>query len=415
MNIPRKAIIVMGVLAALTLGALWVQRSASMPRTVKITKEDMELFVSAIPAAQLREIQSSPDEKKHLVEQLKEVIAVGQAAELAGYADKPEVKADVTFQIDQILYNAYTKKHPGAKATPDEITAYNQRNPNDFEAFMQSRPAQVQQRAQGPQREQFRQAFGEVKVIADKARKEKLDKDRETELEIMVGRDNLLAEAYVKDLQDSDKLVSEADIQKYYNQHLDEFEEVRARHILIGTKAQAEESDDTDSDEAPKKTLDAKGLSKEEAQKKAESILDRVHKGEDFAKLAQENSDDPGSKTSGGDLGYFGRGKMVPVFEQTAFALKPGEVSGVVESQFGYHIIKVEDHRTPASSDPKVQQEIIGKLKQDKVKEKVDSIVNNSKVQIAEDFNVPEAPALPPGHGAPGPATAPPGHPQVDQ
>jgi peptidyl-prolyl cis-trans isomerase C len=269
MNIPRKAVIVMCVLAALTLGALWVQRSASMPRTVKLTKEDMELFVGALPPAQLREIQSTPDEKKHLVEQVKQVIAIGQAAELAGYADRPEVKADIAFQIDQILYSAYGKKHPGARATPDEITAYNQSNPDAFEAFMRSRPAQVQQRAQGPQREQFKQAFGEVKVIADKARKEKLDKDRETELEIMVGRYNLLAEAYVKDLEDSDKLVSEANIQQYYNQHPDEFEEVKARHILISTKTQPEqEPEDADSDEAPKKLRKPKGCRRKRHRKR---------------------------------------------------------------------------------------------------------------------------------------------------
>jgi peptidyl-prolyl cis-trans isomerase C len=106
---------------------------------------------------------------------------------------------------------------------------------------------------------------------------------------------------------------------------------------------------------------------------------------------------------------------MVPVFEQTAFALKPGEVSGIVESQYGYHIIKVEDHRTTPESDPKVQQDIIGKLKQDKVKEKVDSIVNNSRVQVADDFNVPEAPALPPGHGEPGAPPPTGGHPQANQ
>lgn len=89
----------------------------------------------------------------------------------------------------------------------------------------------------------------------------------------------------------------------------------------------------------------------EQAKQKAESLLTQIKSGADFAQLARENSDDPGSKTKGGDLDWVGHGQMVPEFEQAAFALKPGEVSNVVKSQFGYHIIKVFDRRSNLPKD----------------------------------------------------------------
>jgi hypothetical protein len=81
-------------------------------------------------------------------------------------------------------------------------------------------------------------------------------------------------------------------------------------------------------------------------------------RGRRFSALAKEFSTDPGSKDTGGDLGYFGRGRMMKEFEEAAFALKPGEISNIVETAFGFHIIKVEDRRTQNGPDGKPEEQV---------------------------------------------------------
>ena len=128
-----------------------------------------------------------------------------------------------------------------------------------------------------------------------------------------------------------DTKVSEDDLKKYYDQNKARFtapEERRASHILIKADKGAPAAD------------------REKAKAKAEALLAQWKaKSAAFADLARKNSDDPGSADKGGDLDFFGRGAMVKAFEDAAFSLKPGETSGVVESDFGYHIIQVTGSR----------------------------------------------------------------------
>ena len=112
--------------------------------------------------------------------------------------------------------------------------------------------------------------------------------------------------------------ISDAEAQKFYAGQIGSTkpeEEVRARHILV------------------------------ESKDKAREVYEKLAHGSDFAALAKEYSKDPGSKDQGGELGFFARGQMVPQFEETAFKLNRGEVSEPFESQFGWHIVKVDDRR----------------------------------------------------------------------
>ena len=126
-------------------------------------------------------------------------------------------------------------------------------------------------------------------------------------------------------------VVSEDDLRKYYAENEKRFtvpEERRASHILV------------------KADKDAPKAERDKARAKAEALLAEVRKNpQSFAEIARKNSDDEGSAAKGGDLDFFGRGAMVKPFEDAAFSLKPGEISGIVESDFGYHIIQVTGAR----------------------------------------------------------------------
>jgi parvulin-like peptidyl-prolyl isomerase len=361
----------------------------------------METLVSKFSPDQVRQLSSNPTQKQTLVDDIKKTLAVGTAAEAAGYGERPAIQSQIAFQGDLLLATQYQQKNSTFKVSDDEIAKFNQANPKAFDEFIQNNQ-RFQQQAAGPQREQLKRAFAELKVLAGRAKAEGMAKDRGTQLQMLITKYDILSSAYENDLRNDDKLVAEADIDNYYKQHPEEFNEVHARHILIATVAPQDEKDDEDKGDDKK----AKPLTKDEARKKAASILERIQKGEDFATLAKENSDDPGSKTSGGDLGYFAKGKMVPEFEAAAFSLKPGQVSGLVETKYGFHIIRVEDVRQLAATDAKVRQQMTDKLKNDAVEKRIDEIVKNSKVSVAENFELPGPAAssdphqgqLPPGH-----------------
>ncbi|MEZ5362714.1 MAG: peptidyl-prolyl cis-trans isomerase [Bryobacterales bacterium] len=165
--------------------------------------------------------------------------------------------------------------------------------------------------------------------------------------------------------------ITDAEIELYYNQNRYRFESperVLARHILFMT---------TNPDDPGGKQLEGEAL--EAVRKKAEDALARVKAGEDFAKVAEELSEDPGTKGQGGNLGWVVRGAMVPEFEQPLFALSEGQISDVIKTPFGFHIIQaekkdppqvrsLEDARQEIIADLTIEKEQIGRLERvDKV------------------------------------------------
>jgi peptidyl-prolyl cis-trans isomerase D len=151
--------------------------------------------------------------------------------------------------------------------------------------------------------------------------------------------------------------VTAQDLQTYYDQHRDEYrvpEQVKVSHILIKTPLPE-----------PGAKEDAKAVA--DARARAEGVLKELKAGGDFAKLAEKNSDDPGSAKSGGELGWIGRGRTVPEFEKAAFSLGNGQTSDLVKSSYGFHIIRVEDkHDGHLKTLAEVKSEIEDKVKQQK-------------------------------------------------
>lgn len=177
--------------------------------------------------------------------------------------------------------------------------------------------------------------------------------DVRNQIERKLAIDQLLEDRIAQNIQ-----VSETEIRSFYDSHPDQFQEpeqVKASHILIKV--------DSDADQAQK----------DEAYSKIEKIHVEAEEGKDFAELAQRYSEGP-SKDRGGDLGYFQRGTMVKPFEEAAFGLKVDEVSDIVETPFGYHIIKVYD-RKPSRTVPfdEVQPQIDNHLRQQKMRGEIES------------------------------------------
>lgn len=175
--------------------------------------------------------------------------------------------------------------------------------------------------------------------------------------------------------------IKDEDIEKYYRENQDKYkkaETVNASHILINPKEIDKEKSAKMTEEEKKTEMDK---AKADAKKKAEDILAKLKTGGDFEKLAEENSACPSGKSSKGNLGEFQRGAMVKEFDDAAFGLKPGEISGVVETKFGYHIIKLNSKKEAGLAPLEEAKESIKKnLVNDKLRNLVEK--EREKVEI---------------------------------
>jgi len=264
---------------------------------------------------------------------------------------------------------------------------------SEFEAAIKSLPDQYQAFAMGQGKKQFAEDYLRMKLLADKGMKDNLQNDPEVVKQLDLMRENLVASAEVKKIENT-LPITDADIRKAYDENKKEYEQVTARHILIAFKG------------SPAAQAGKKELTDDEAKAKAEDIRKQLVAGADFAELAKKESDDTGSGNRGGDLGTFGHGQMVPEFETVAFATKAGEIAPVVKTQYGYHIIKVEKHdSTPYES---VKATLEKNLKTKKLQEAIDSIKDTAKPVFNEAYFPPPPPP------AAAPATAAPATPKSD-
>jgi len=203
------------------------------------------------------------------------------------------------------------------------------------------------------------------RIIADIAMKEGFDKDKDIQKQIKFITDDFIAKAYIVSAVVEKTTVSDAEAKEYYELNKDKFttpKQAKVSHILI------------------KVALGSTVEEKRKAKEKANQMLDWLKKGDKFESLAERYSDDDKTKTKGGRLGYIQMGMMPKNFDEKAFSMKPGQISDIVETDLGFHIIQVEDIRD-ASIKPfeKEKASIIEQLKVERGQKRAEEFIRTAE------------------------------------
>jgi peptidyl-prolyl cis-trans isomerase C len=226
---------------------------------------------------------------------------------------------------------------------------------SDLNLQLRSAPQQIQQQPLDKVYPQLLNSMVNATLLQQAARKAKIDQNNQVKEQIAAAETEILANAYVSSIARSE--ITEAKLRTAYDQYAKQApqtEEVHARHILVATEQEAKD------------------------------IIAQLDKGADFATLAKDKTTDPSGKSNGGDLGYFTKQDMVPEFANAAFALKPGEYTKTpVKTQFGWHVIKLEDRRQgKAGTYEQVAPEIAQQMTQQVVATKLQELRGQGKIEL---------------------------------
>lgn len=256
----------------------------------------------------------------------------------------------------------------------------------EFDQLIDALPEQYRAVARGPNRRQFAEQLVRIKILAREAQRRKLDQTPALVRQIELQKSNILANALYQDLV-ANANVDEAAARKYFEQHKPEYESVRARHILVRAKGSRMP--------VPAGKTE---LTDEEALAKAQELRKKLAAGDDFAALAKAESDDARTAPNGGELNTFKHGQMAAQFDQAAFSLPVGQLSEPVKTEFGYHLIQVEQHEVKTFEE--VRPEIEKKMRPELARQAMDNLQKLVPVTLDDKFFGP-APPVPP---APPPA-----------
>jgi len=223
-----------------------------------------------------------------------------------------------------------------------------------YDQFIQQYSPQVRAMAQ-QQKGRFMRELILQELLAKEGKRQQIDQDPEVQIRLRMQMNNTLARTMVQKSVEEQSDITDDKLKAHYDankSHYREEETVTASHILVKTEPEAQ------------------------------ALLEALKGGKDFAELAKEKSTGP-SGPQGGSLGSFGRGRMVPAFEQAAFALKPGEVSEPVQTQFGWHVIKVTEHTEGKQQDfEQAKEEIRKTLVSDYIQSLLQGLQEKATIEI---------------------------------
>jgi parvulin-like peptidyl-prolyl isomerase len=231
--------------------------------------------------------------------------------------------------------------------------------------FIEAMPQQFRPFYSGAGKSKLAELLVSTELLVREAKKRHLETQPDVRLQVKIATDSILSNAAKIDLRKEMK-VTDAELQKYLEDHKTQFEEARARRIVIRSKT----SVPWDQSKSPDQLLDDK-----DAMAKATSLREQLGKGADFEELAAKHSDDSLSSGRGGDLGFNRRGSqthlIVPPLEEKIFSMEPGTMTDVVQTPLGYEIVKLEEKRLPKISDirPELEQLVLNQKTEDLLKE----------------------------------------------
>ena len=390
----------------------------------RLTKQDMAFLLADANPMQLQQLSSNPEAKKKIAENIRQLLAVAGQARKEGLANDENVKRELESTrsiVTASLYDKHINKDKGQMppfsfiteeqvkqfwgeepaAQPTGVQGFLQkiglgddkaRRQMEFQQFLDTKIELAKETGRFPQdktlteeeTKQARDDYAKIKIYeaeANAKRKELGEEfNRNLELQIKLQQAQFLASRYANKTLVEKVKVTDEDVKQYIAAHPEY------------------------------STTDKKAM--------AEQILSRAKTGEDFAKLADELSQDPGTKGKGGLYEGVTKGKMVPAFEQAALGLEPGQIAeNLVETPYGYHIIKLEkkgagadpsgqpaetydvrhilitttmkDPSNPMGREMPINETVKGILEEEKQKKVLDEIVANNPVEVPEDFEIP--------------------------
>lgn len=245
--------------------------------------------------------------------------------------------------------------------------------------FAEEEAGQLPQMTPEQKQDYLVQFMADMILVSKAAEEKKLGDTAEFKRKLAFNRNKLLMEALLT--QTGKEALTDEAMKKVYDdalKQMGEEKEVHARHILIRAAAGDEKAS-------------------KEAEDKIKAIIVRLNKGEDFAKVASETTEDPSGKANGGDLGFFSKEQMVPEFSDVAFSLEKGKISGPVKTQFGWHVIKTEETRVkPQPKFEDVKPQIESFVTRRAQAEMVTKLRESAKIErLDKPATPPAAPAAP--------------------